>query len=269
MRYDVVILGGGHLSKYLLSQSACFNLNMLVVSNQESNYLHNKVKYDDFFNLTHRVRFNKLIINSRFDRFNAYTTESILDFLSKHGNALFNQVFFTSSVAVYPDENSNMNESCSDPGTDYGASKLNIEIELKNYFTEHFVALRISNLYGGAYLSNLETAIRNAMRSEDELEIPQTDVTRDFVFAKDFARFVLSKTHLDIESGIYNFALGTSILLEDFINEYSRLQIKIRKTLDKPEIQFSNIDNSKFIEATNFEFTPLKDGIGLARSTIY
>lgn len=265
MEFDLAILGGGNLSRYLVSQSAFFNLKCLIVSDQDLNLSNNHIRYRTFIDSSDNLKINKLIINSRFDRFDDQVAESILDFLKLHGNKLFRRVYYTSSVAVYPNKGIKMNESCTDAVTEYGSSKLRLENKLFHYFPDRFIGLRVSNLYGGPFLSNLETAIRNAIKSDEVVEIPLADVSRDFLFAQDLVRFLFSNADGSLEPGNYNFATGTSTLLEEFIANYSRNQVQVLKILPLPEIQFSNIDNSKIIKAMNIEFTAIEDGIEKAR----
>ena len=268
MKYDLVVLGGGNLTRHLVRKAAEVKRHVLVVTDQSSESYKHQMNYEDFWSSSHNFVSEQMIIASRFDRVKPETFDSLLLFFEKHEHKNLGVVTFISSVAVYPDSESLMTEQDADPASDYGKSKLASEERLRRALKGKLIALRVSNLYGGSGLSELETQIKRSIQSKVPVKVPVVPVSRDFIYVGDLIKFFLGKLSLSMDYGTYNFASGKPTLIDDFVLRYASQDLTIERTHDKPTIQHSNISIEKFVGVTNFVFTSLNSGIDLARKSI-
>ena len=266
MFYDFICLGGGNFAKYLEREATKINLKTLVVTNQNSYTFQSSISYDKFFQTAKDIESKYLVISSRFDRFDTGLFEVLSSFMHQNAQLNLGVKIFLSSVAVYPSSKVLMQEDCANPETDYGFSKLAIEKSLNSALEGTLINLRVSNLFGSDGLSRLESNIAKSVASKKPITISSSIALRDFVYVGDLTSFLFDGQALLIEPGTYNFASGISSSIEEFILTWlTGEKVALKKKIEEPTILHSVIDNRKLLKATNFKFTPLIEGVALAR----
>lgn len=268
MKYDFIFLGGGNLSFYLTNEFLKSELNLLVVSDHSSSYSGNFTSYEYFLENVSEFECSQMVVMSRFDLLPNDLFERVISGLGYAGLVKFGRITYLSSVAVYPSSSRSISESQANPLTEYGQSKLKIEKKLRASLGESLVVLRVSNLYGANQVSKLESGIVRCIKDGSILNLPMSNVIRDFVHVRDLVTYFLSQG-LETPSGVYNFASGKPTSLIHFVNEWALgSSLKWDAVLEDPLIIESVISNLKFEKTTNFAFTTLDVGIPLSRKAL-
>lgn len=178
-----------------------------------------------------------------------------------------------SSAAVYGNSVLPVHElSHRRPINIYGWSKLCVENLLYQYLGKlNFVNLRLSNVYGIGGKGIINKAIVCGKHNKILTLYNNGQSIRDFIFVEDIIKIVMMSIN-DFEGknlvGTFNLSTGKETAIIDLINEANKIfrfnvETELGQTL--PEIEYSCLNNSKILKATDMEFTNLKEGLELLK----
>ncbi|MEM2021582.1 MAG: SDR family NAD(P)-dependent oxidoreductase [Zestosphaera sp.] len=189
------------------------------------------------------------------------------------------KLIYLSSAAVYgePVRIPVDEEHPTHPLSPYGLSKLQGEEVLKNFARVYglkFVVLRLFNVYGPwqnpAYAGVITNFIERVLRDEPPIIYGDGEQTRDFIYVKDVARVVKFFVKNNVfNNETYNIGSGTPTSIRELAGTIIKLFNKnLSPIYTSPrlgDIRHSIADISKIKKLTNFQPTPLEEGL---RSTL-
>ena len=193
---------------------------------------------------------------------NVVATKYILDECVKN-NVKF---IFTSSAAVYGEDNSPVKfESITpNPISPYAKSKLDVELlceEYKNQFNLNYVCFRNFNVYGpkqdinSPYAAVIASFINKALSSDPLAIFGDGDQTRDFIYVGDVVDAMIIAYELE-KSGVFNLGCNEIINLKELaslilgkINSDSSIEYHSER---KGDLKHSRASSKKFQDMSSW-----------------
>ena len=176
---------------------------------------------------------------------------------------------FASSCTVYGNSNELpiIEESCTDPLTPYGMSKLTGEMYCQKWrelYGLNTICLRLSSVYGPRQRSEGEggvvaSFIKKNIKQQEIAILGDGTHTRDFIYVEDVADAIYRCINADV-SGIYNVSSGTQTSINsliDIIGQQQSIKSKVHKETKSQVVYHICLNNSKFKKCT--DWVPLYD----------
>ncbi len=183
------------------------------------------------------------------------------------------KIIYSSSMAIYGNQEVSKEKDNPEPLSNYGVSKLTGEFYIKKSGIDYTI-FRLYNTYGrGQDLSNHSKGVVLAFASQIALGKTNIKVTgdlnrfRDIIYIDDVINaLVLGIEHIETNNEIYNLSTNIKTTIKELINTIiqssNRQGIKVTNTGSLPGDQFGNTgDNTKLLSLGWKPKTNLKTGI--------